>query len=176
MSNQNPIPAHEWTHDSDEVLILRCIKKDGRSYGGFVNPTEVGARLIAPEKWDKSWGAQPSDWRGGFVKDGLCGGGIHGWAWGIGVGDCKDPDWNDGLWQVWAAKPENVCGNIEGVKVKFGDGLLRYSGDWYGAMMFILDGQKKWVEQFSEGQGHATGDRSASSATGDSSASSATGY
>jgi hypothetical protein len=154
-------PVYKWTHDGNEVLILRFSNKDGTAYKGFQHPMEVGKRVTA-----KDWNKEPK-----------CGGGIHGWAWGIGLGDGKDPEWQDGLWQVYGVKPSNIIGEIQGgQKVKFKTGILRFKGDWYEAMMFILDGQKAWVEHYADGNGHATGDSSASSATGHRSASSATGH
>jgi hypothetical protein len=153
-------PVHQWVHDGEEVLVLRFADANGKSYEGFQHPMEIGHRVTPPD-----WDPKPK-----------CGGGIHGWAWGIGLGEGKDPDWS-ALWQVYGAKPEDVVGNLEaGMKCKFRTGVLRHKGDWHSAMMFILDGQKRWVEHFSDGQSSATGDRSASSATGDRSASSATGY
>jgi hypothetical protein len=152
-------PVHQWTDGGDEVLILRYSDQSGKSYDDFQHPMEI-SESVKPE----SWNPKP-----------FCGGGIHGWAWGIGLGEGKEPDWY-ALWQVYGAKPEDVVGEIDGgIKCKFKTGILRHKGDWHSAMMFILDGQKRWVEHFSEGNGHATGDRSASSATGDRSASSATG-
>ena len=154
--------AHQWTHTGDEVLILRCINKDGTSYNGFVNPMKVG-ESIKPDTWD---------------PDPVCGDGIHGWAWGLGLGDGKDPQW-DGIWQVAGCLPKDVVGNIEGDrKCKFSKGILRFVGGWDEAMRFILPGQMELVSHIASqsNKAHATGDRSASSATGNRSASSATGY
>src|SRR6185369_10632105 len=158
-SDKPKIEVHRWTHIGDEVLVLRFADQDGRSYEGFQHPMELGEVVTAPD-----WNQEPQ-----------CGGGIHGWAWGIGIGDGKDPDWS-ALWQVYGVKPEDLVGNIgNGIKCKFRTGILRHKGDWNSALMFILEGQKKWVEQYADGASSATGYSSASSATGDSSASSATG-
>ena len=158
--NKTKTPVHQWTNGGSEVLILRFSDKDGKSHGGFQHPLEVGKRVTA------------KDWK----PNQECGGGIHGWAWGIGIGDGKDADWIDGLWQVYGVKSTNVIGEIDGgIKCKFKTGMLRFVGGWYEAMMFILDGQKAWVEHFTDGQSSATGYKSASSATGYNSASSATG-
>ena len=168
-------PVHQWTNSDGDVFILRFCDRKGRAWGGFRYPLVVGQLVEAPDKWKKSWGDKPWDWKSGFTANQECGGGLHGWAWGIGMGEGKDPEWN-ALWQVYAVRPEDVVGNVgNGVKCKFRSGVLKFSGDWHGAMMFILDGQKQWVEHFADGDSHATGDRSASSATGYSSASSATG-
>jgi len=153
------IPAHQWTNENGEVLILRFSDKNGKSYNGFQHPMTVGESVVEP-KWNEA---------------AVCGGGIHGWPWGIGLGEGKECEW-ESLWQVYGAKPEEVVGEIEGgQKCKFKTGTLRFLGKWDEAMKFILSGQIKWVEQWA-GEKHATGDRSASSATGDRSASSATGY
>ena len=153
------IPAHQWTNENGEVLILRFSDKNGKSYNGFQHPMTVGESVVEP-KWNEA---------------AVCGGGIHGWPWGIGLGEGKECEW-ESLWQVYGAKPEEVVGEIEGgQKCKFKTGTLRFLGKWDEAMKFILSGQIKWVEQWA-GEKHATGDRSASSATGYRSASSATGY
>lgn len=131
----NKIPIHQWTNDDGEVLILRFSDPDGRSYGGFQHPMELGEFVTAPD-----WNPEP-----------VCGGGIHGWAWGIGLGNGKDPDWK-GLWQVYGVIPELVVGNVgSGPKCKFKTGPLRYKGDWQGAMNHILSGQMQWVAAVSEG-------------------------
>ena len=156
----NKIPVHQWVNDDNEVLVLRFSERDGTSYNGFQHPMEVGKRVTAP------------DWR----KDNECGGGIHGWAWGIGIGDGKTPDWSDGLWQVYGVKRSNIVGEIDGgIKCKFKTGILRFVGDWHQAMLFILDGQKAWVEHFADGEERSTGDKSAASSTGYRSAAVVTG-
>lgn len=112
---------------------------------------------------------------GGWKADNVCGSGIHGWAWGIGVGAGKSPEWN-GLWQVYGVVPSDIAGNVGGeLKVKFRHGVLRFSGRWDAAARFVLDGQKRWVDAVAMGNNRATGDRSASSATGYSSAAICTG-
>jgi hypothetical protein len=154
------IPVHQWVNSDGDVLVLRFSDKDGKSHEDFQHPMIVGETVTAP------------DWKANQE----CGGGIHGWAWGIGIGDGKEPDWNNGLWQVYAVKPENIIGDIDdGIKCKFHFGTLVYLGGWYEASLAVLDGQKQWVEHFADGQGYSTGNRSASSATGNRSASSATG-
>ena len=154
-------PVHQWMHTGEEVLFLRFSDKNGKAHGGFQHPLEIGETVTAAD-----WNPKP-----------VCGGGIHGWPWGIGLGSGKDPDWS-ALWQVYGVTElAEIVSDIEGdSKCKFHTGILRFSGDWHGAMMFILEGQQAWVEHFADGDSKATGDRSASSATGDRSASSATGY
>ena len=153
-------PVHQWTHKDGEALILRFSDKRGKAYRGVQHPLEIGATVTAPD-----WNPEP-----------VCGGGIHGWPWGIGLGSGKDPDWS-ALWQVYGVNPACITANIEDEpKCKFREGVLRFSGTWHEAMLFILEGQKAWVEHFAEGKSNATGNRSAANATGDSSAANATGY
>jgi hypothetical protein len=174
--NPDLIPIHQWTDGNGEVLVVRCLSLDGKSYGGFQNPLEVGALLKSPETWDVAWGPQPDEWRGGGIRDQKCGGGIHGWPWAIGLGDGKGPDWR-GLWQVYGVKPDDVIGDVEGVKCKFvGDGILRYSGDWHGASMFVLKGQMAWAFHNSQGSASNSGDSGSASNSGYSGSASNSGY
>jgi hypothetical protein len=151
-----PIPSHQWTHDGTDVLILKCVDKDGKAYRGFQWPLTVGAEVIAPD-----WDPAP-----------VCGGGLHGWAWGLSFGEGKDPYW-DGRWIVFAAKPADVV--LVAGKVKARSGVVRFVGEWQAATNFILSGQIAWVLQAASGASSATGDRGASSATGVNGAASATG-
>ena len=163
--------AHQWTYDGKEVLILKCVNADGTSYGGFSWPLKA-RRKVQPKKW---------------TATATCGDGLHGWAWGFGLGDGKDPDWS-GKWIVFGAKPVDVIGNLEGgTKCKARAGVVRFAGDWNAAMQFILAGQMALVAHITKqatdnhtagpnSASSATGYRSASSATGPNSASSATGY
>ncbi|MGP8268925.1 MAG: hypothetical protein ACLQLH_02560, partial [Terracidiphilus sp.] len=174
------IPVHQWTHDGDEVLVVRFATKDGKSSSArlvkgqtvhaepFRHPMAIGEKVTAPD-----WDPRP-----------VCGGGIHAWPWAMSLGAGKDPEW-DALWQVYGVKPDDIVPVENDGKIKFRTGILRFLGTWNGAIDFVLKGQMAWVFQASQGKGHATGDssassatgyRSASSATGDSSASSATGY
>ena len=154
-------PVHQWTNDDGEVLFLRFSNNDGKAHGGFQHPLKIGATVTAPD-----WNPQP-----------VCGGGIHGWPWGIGLGSGKDPDWN-ALWQVYGVSNlDEISSEIDGQpKCKFRAGILRFAGDWHAAMLFVLEGQKAWVEHFADNASSITGYRSASSLTGDRSASSLTGY
>ena len=151
--------AHQWTHDGAEVLIIKCVNPDGSSSRGFTWPLTVGA-----EVHPATWGA-----------DATCdSGGLFGWPWGFGLGDGKEPDWA-GKWIVFGANPKDVVSL--GGKCKAKAAIVRFVGDWNGAMQFILKGQMALVAHVSSlsKETHATGYRSASSATGYSSASSATG-
>ena len=162
-----PIDIHQWTHTGDDVLIVKCVGAGGVTYGDFVWPLTVGAEVIAP------------DWR----ADAECGGGLHGWPWGLSIGDGKEPDWSAPPWLVFAAKPTDVVDL--GGKVKARCGRVVYVGDWQGATNHVLSGQIAWVLQRTanaakrskaeRGAASATGERGAASATGWSGAASATG-
>jgi hypothetical protein len=157
MSNTPSI--HTWTSGDDEVLIVKCVAKDGRSYGDFQWPLKIGAVVEAPD-----WNPEPE-----------CGGGLHGWPWGLAIGDGKSPIWDNtqATWIVFGALPKDVV-DLSG-KVKAKRGTIRYVGDWHGAMLHILDGQIRLVQARADGAASATGESGAASATGWSGAASATG-
>jgi hypothetical protein len=151
-------PVHQWTHTGTEVLILKCVPKDGRTHNGFQWPLTVGATAEAP------------DWKP--VAE--CGHGLHGWPWGLYIGDGKDPDWMS-TWLVFAAKPDDVV-SIGG-KVKARRGRIVFVGDWQSATNYVLAGQIAWViHQTAEAPDCATGDQGASSATGACSLAGVTGF
>ena len=152
------IPRHQWTHDGVEVLIVKWVPQDGyiTDYG-FQWPLTVGAIVEAPD-----WNPAPQ-----------CGGGLHGWPWGFCLGEGKESNWT-ATWLVFAANPVDVV-SIEG-KCKARAGVIRYVGDWQGAVNYVLSGQIAWVAMAARGASSATGYRGASSATGYRGASSATGY
>ena len=154
------IPAHQWTNGGTEVLLLKCVGADGITHQGFCWPLTVGATLEAP------------DW----IPNNKCGGGLHGWPWGLSPGSGKDPTW-DTPWLVFAAKPEDVVEITEGGggKAKTRSGRIVFVGDWQSASLFVLPGQMAWVHQAARGAASATGDSGAASATGASGAASATG-
>ena len=66
--------------NADEILVLRDVKPDMTSHGGFV--------------WPKHGHVAAPDWR----DDNQCGGGLHGLPWGVG-GDYSIDD-AGGLWLV----------------------------------------------------------------------------
>ena len=150
------VPAHQWTNGGTEVLILKCVAKDGASYNGFKWPLTVGAVVEAP------------DWS----PEAVCGGGLHGWPWGLAMGDGKDPDWGS-AWLVFGADPSGVV-NLGG-KCKCRRVTIRFVGEWQAATNFVLSGQIAWVQQAARGAASATGWRGAASATGARGAASATG-
>jgi hypothetical protein len=140
------IPRHQWTHDGDEVLVVRFCASDGSSSHGFVWPLTLGAAVIAPD-WDET----PK-----------CGNGLHGWPWGFSIGDGCEPDWS-ATWLVIGVQPATVVSL--GGKVKFPVGVVRYVGDWAGAAS--ATGER--------GAASATGWSGAASATGESGAAVVTG-
>jgi hypothetical protein len=153
------IPVHEWKNADGEVLIVKCADKDGRGYGGFQYPSEIGGIVEAPD----------------FKATNACGNGIHGWPWGLGLGDGKDPDYREGVWYVIGVKAD-IVGQLEGgSKCKFKAGIVRYRGQWVGALAFTLQGRTAWIEHASSGAASATGGSGAASATGWRGAASATG-
>ena len=156
----NSIPAHQWTHDGSEVLLVKCVAPDGTSYGTFMWPLTVGAIVEAP------------DW----THDASCGGGLHGWPWGLAVGDGKDPDWT-AMWLVFGATPDHVVDL--GGKGKAKIGTIRYVGDWIGARTFVLAGQVASIchaALTAINGAAATGERSSVAATGERSSVAATGW
>jgi hypothetical protein len=160
MSETKIIPIHQWTNGGEEVLIVRFVSQDGKSYGGFQHPMNVGETVTAP------------DWEANCK----CGGGIHGWPWALGLGEGKECGWSK-LWQVYGVKPEDIMHGEPDLigKVKFRTGVLRFMGTWDKATDFVLAGQMSWVHQAARGAASATGTRGAASATGTRGAASATG-
>jgi len=148
--------AHQWTNGGDEVLIVKHVSLTGEAYGGFKWPLEIGAEVKAPD-----WTTTPS-----------CGGGLHGWPWGLSLGDGKNCEWS-ACWIVFGAKPEDVV-NLGG-KCKAKRGVIRLVGSWVEATAFVLAGQMNLVSLSASGAASATGASGAASATGARGAASATG-
>ena len=154
---QAKIPVHQWTHDGNKVLVVRQCAHDGSSSHGFV--------------WPKIGSVECPDWK----PHNNCGNGLHGWPWGLAMGDGAEPDFT-ALWLVVAVDPKDIIAveNARG-KVKFRCGEVVFAGEWWKARELTEKGRNAWIVHFSDGKSSATGDRSASSATGYRSASSATG-
>jgi hypothetical protein len=160
MADKEITPRHQWVNGGREVLILRFVAKDGSSYGGFKHPLTVGERVTAP------------DWNTNIA----CGGGIHGWPWGLSLGDGKESDWS-ATWQVYGVDPKDVIGGSGELagKCKFKTGILRFVGDWHGAMLFVLSGQMAWVEHAASGAASNSGASGAASNSGENGAASNSG-
>ena len=157
MSTENLANAHQWTHDGKEVLIVKCVANDGSSYGGFKWPLTVGAS-VEPT----SWNPHPS-----------CGEGLHGWPWGLSIGDGKEPDWK-GTWLVFSANPEDVVSL--GGKCKARAGTIRFVGPWWEATNFVLAGQMALVQKSARGSASSTGASGSASSTGERGSASSTGW
>ena len=159
-------PIHQWTNGGNKVLLVKCVDKNGRGYGGF--------------QWPKS----------GPVDPGKCSleptresGGLFGWAWGLNLGGGKEPGYS-GCWIVFAADPAIVV-EIDGEKHKAAGACeVVYYGDWAGALTYTMAGRLAWLGHVTEnaesqssrlrGAASATGWSGAASATGESGAASAT--
>ena len=149
--------AHKWTNKDGDVLILRGVGEDRTSHNGFQWPA-VGETVTAED-----WNDKPG-----------CGGGLHGWPWSFGVGEGRDI-FGIAHWQVCAAKPEDVVGNLEkGCKCKFRTGTLVYEGDMAGAFALVRAGLEDFVRECAKNEEH--GDYSQSAQSGDSSKSAQSGY
>src|SRR5258708_2686676 len=110
MSASSPAPTvepHTFTHTVGEFLILRRCAKDGTSKFGFKYPAELGATVEAPTKWWREDRRKPGDLTLGWDPSPSCGGGLHGWPWGFGLGDGQEYDLDD-LWFVIGAKADDV--------------------------------------------------------------------
>ena len=150
-------PRHQWTNGGIEVLVVKWVNANGTSYRGFTHPLKVGDVVTAPD-----WNDKPE-----------CGGGIHGWPWCFSLGEGKAADFA-AHWLVYGVDPKDViC--LDGGKVKFRTGTVRHSGDWHGAMMYVLAGQMAWVRHASSGAATASGDNGAATASGYNGAATASG-
>ena len=147
------ILPHQWTHDVDKVLVIKCVSHDMKSYGGF--------------QWPESGPVEAPDWNGKAE----CGGGLHGWAWGLSVGDGMSPDYQ-AKWLVFSADPRDVIDLGGKVKCKKADVIM--CGTYLECYLRVLPGQIAWTQQ--RGAASATGLSGAASATGLSGAASATGW
>ena len=150
------IPIHQWTHDGDKVLLVKCVPKGGKSTNDF--------------QWPKSGPVESPNWS----REPTCdSGGLFGWPWGVGIGGGKDPDYQ-GDWIVFAAKPEDVIDL--GDKAKANSAEVIYYGDWWGALLKIDAGRMAWTIQAADGNAAATGERGSAAATGGSSIAAATNH
>ena len=151
-------PVHQWTHNSNRVLMLRYVDMNRRSHHDFQWPSAVGSVVTAPD-----WNPEPK-----------CGGGLHGWPWGIGIGGGKEPIFVDVIWQVVSALPEDVVDLDD--KAKAREVRLEFEGSWWSAIAMIEAGRTAWIQHTARGAASATGWSGAASATGERGAASATGW
>ena len=161
MNDSKIIPPSQWVDKDGYVLIVKCLNRDGTTYGGFKWPA---AGPVKPDKWSRTPDCDS--------------GGLFGWPWGIGIGDGRIPDACTS-WRVFRAKPENVITIGNKVKaVPGGNGELPevvYSGPQAGAMAFTMFGRVQMVLHNANGSASATGYSGSASATGYSGSASATG-
>ncbi|MFA4944864.1 MAG: hypothetical protein WC789_09220 [Lentisphaeria bacterium] len=172
------VPIHQWTHTGDKVLVLKCVGADMRGHGGF--PYPASGPVECPAEWRAEWGGEkPGQWRGGWTPDTRCGAGLHGWAWGLGVGDGRNADYNPAMarWLVVACAPADVVGNVgDGQKVKFRAGTVVYCGDWRGAYGLVIDGLIAWITSGAGGNAAASGEKGNAAASGEKGNAAASGW
>ena len=144
MSENTALQPHQWTNGGDEVMILRRIPKDRKTYNGFLWPTGVGTAV------------ECQDWQA-TGKGPVCGGGLHGWPWGFGLGDGSDYDIINDVWLVIGAKPDDVIGELEkGWKCKLRAGTIRFEGTFQSAMQFVGNGFRECIKQLAAASGNAS--------------------
>jgi hypothetical protein len=159
-----PPPIHQWTHDGNRVLMVKCVGRDGKSYGGFEWPK---SGPVVPERWSR--------------KPDCDSGGLFGSAWGLHCGDGKTPD-ACAPWIVYAAKPENVILVGGGPKVKAVPGEdaempeVLFHGTMAQALRFTQAGRMAWVKANAGRKHAATGNSSSASSSGNYSSASSSGY
>jgi hypothetical protein len=169
-------PIHQWTHDGDEVLIVKCVQPGGESSRGFVWPKS--GEVTTP-----NWSTEPNCESGG----------LFGWPWGLNIGGGKEPDYQ-GDWIVFAADPASVVDLDDKAKAGPTAEVVFY-GHWSEALRFTQAGRDAWLEhRFAaaraqaatargkkvsdevRGAATASGDRGAATASGYSGAATASGY
>jgi hypothetical protein len=156
--------AHQWTDGGERVLILRRIGADGTSYGGF----------SAWGKFGENCDVEAPD----FNTEAKCGGGLHGWPWGMGLGEGSGYSLIDDRWLVLAARPEDVIGQLEGgEKCKVRCAQKIYDGVFSGAWALVNSGRHRLIEAMSKSglPGTAEGFKATAASSGDSSTAASSG-
>lgn len=139
-------PAHQWTHHGDKVLIVKNTWPEGEAHDDF--------------RWPESGIVTAPDWN----PEPRCGGGLHGWPWGVCIGYGKDPEYG-GRWYVLAAQPEDVVVVGTAEKVKAREVEIVLCGTFHDAMQYTLAGRVAWSEQ--AGADASKGDCSKLASAGD---------
>ena len=134
--------------------MLKCVSKDRTSHGGFQWPER--GHVVCP------------DWNP--VAE--CGNGLHGWPWGLAVGDGEEPEYSS-AWLVLSVDPKNIVGL--GDKAKCSECDVIECGTYLECYMRVIVGQIAWTQHAASGAASATGWSGAASATGAKGAASATG-
>jgi hypothetical protein len=158
------IPVHQWTHDGKEVLLVKCVGVDGKSYGGFQWPQSGIVETPASRQPD------------------CISGGLFGWPWGVNLGGGKDPDYG-GKWIVFSAPPENVI-FIDNEKAKVapkeGETIARarvlFYGSWFKALRYCALGRVAWIRHNANSSAASSGDSSSAASSGDRSSVASSGY
>jgi hypothetical protein len=141
---------HKFANEDGEVLILKRIPQSRKTCNDFEWPSGVGSVVTCP------------DWR----PDTECGGGLHGWPWGFGLGDGCDYDIISDIWLVVGAKPEDVIGEINGgAKCKARQVTIRLEGSFADAMAKVQPGFDACVAAMAIEQ-NAVGDSSKAASSG----------
>ena len=159
------VEPHQWTNGGDKVLILRRCNPDGTSSHGFTWKMNVGDVNESPD-WDETC---------------KCGGGLHGWPWGMGLGQGSDFDIIHDTFLVLAASPQDVVGNIGGQwKCKVRVASVVESGSFGKCWDYIQKGRDLLICQMASSGDRSTaassGDSSTAASSGDSSTAASSGY
>ena len=150
---------HEWTDENGEVLIVKRIGKDRKTYGGFEWPTGIGTAVECP------------DWN----PKAKCGGGLHGWPWGFGLGEGSDYDIIGDIWLVLGAKPEDVVGELDdGAKCKARRVVIRMEASFGDVMRKVRSGFDACVKAWC-GKNKSSGYSSTAASSGNSSKAASSG-
>ena len=150
------VEPHQWTNGGDKVLILRRCNPDGTSSHGFTWKMNVGDVNESPD-WDETC---------------KCGGGLHGWPWGMGLGQGSDFDIIHDTFLVLAASPQDVVGNIGGQwKCKVRVASVVESGSFGKCWDYIQKGRDLLICQMA-----SSGDRSTAASSGYYSTAASSGY
>ena len=150
----NRVSPGLWTDGGDRVLILRRCAPDGSSSRGFVWPEK--GQLEAP------------DW----TRNGQCGNGLHGWPWGMGLGEGSDYDIIGDRWIVFTALPDDIDAELErGWKCKARRGEVVFCGAFAAAWAMINSGRHRLIEAMAK----ETGNSSTAASSGHSSTAASSG-
>ena len=141
---------HNFTDTNGEVLMVKRIPQSRKTHGDFLWPSGIGTVVVCP------------DWR----ADATCGGGLHAWPWGFGIGDGCDIDIIGDIWLVLGAKPEDIIGEIDrGAKCKARRVTIRLEGTFGAAMNFVRSGFDGCVAAMAKK--NPSGDSSKAASSGD---------
>ena len=147
---------HTFTDNTGSVLILRRVDKSRKSHGGYVYPPQ-GSTITAPD-----WNSRQE-----------CGGGFHGWPFSFGLGEGSDFDIINDVWQILAAKPEDVVGELDrGWKCKCREAVIRHEGT-FAEMMAVI---KPWLHKCTVEMAASSGNSATNDAAGRKSVCAAAGF